>query len=200
MLGFVLSLLIAFQGTATPDAGTALNDQLEASPVYAGQVALAAREYRASDETATDSGILYIQASVRIFDSGDEATTALSESVTANVESETYSDLEEQDDPGIGDESEVYSGELAGGGFVGLVFVVRDTALFRFIAASPTDDPLAELTGAVEGWFGILDELGEPGEPIDLLPGGNSVPNGFEITLEGSITTDGEARPATPAA
>src|SRR5688500_10963297 len=104
MLGFVLSLLIAFQGASTPAAGSTLEEELAAAAVYAGQEALAAREYRVTDDT--ESGILLIQASVRVFGSDDEANAALTESVDANLASGAFTNIEEQDDPGIGDESQ----------------------------------------------------------------------------------------------
>lgn len=197
MLGFVLSLLIALQGTATPAAGSTLEEELAAAAVYAGQESLAAREYRATDEA--ESAIVLIQASVRVFGSDDEATAALAESVEANLESDAFINIEEQDDPGIGDESQSYAAELPSGGFVGIVFVIQDTALYRFIGASIEADPTADLLVETEGWIADAGDAAAE-DPLDLLPAEDDVPDGFVITDEGSITNDGEARPATPTA
>lgn len=198
MLGFVLSLLIAFQGASTPAAGSTLEEELAAAAVYAGQEALAAREYRITEDT--ESGILLIQASVRVFGSDDEATAALTESVDANLASDAFTNVEEQDDPGIGDESQAFAAELPTGGFVGIVFVVQDTALFRFIGASLDADPTPELLEETEGWIADAGDIEDAEDTLDLLPAEDDVLDGFAITDEGSVTNDGEARPATPTA
>jgi hypothetical protein len=200
MLGFVLSLLIAFQGAGTPvadDDDTTLEEELRAAPVYDGQQALAVREFQIIGDAPGESGIVLLQSTVRFFRVSAQAEDALAESVVTNLESGAFANVEEQDPPGFDDESQAFTGELANGGFVGLVFVARDDALYRFVAVSMTEDPLPELLVLVDGW---LDAAEVTDDIYDLLPTLDDVPDGFTLTKQGRITYDGEPDTATPAA